>query len=136
MRRDFGTGALATEVAVGPGAAEVAAWPWAAEVTAGARGCGSDCWARAEEVAAGPWAVWRDLVRQTLPLPYQTNFTSSIVRQIAVSRTEPRLAVAVEFRAAVAVEPRLAVAVEFREGEALASGCGQEHKATISHSTV
>ena len=54
-----------------------------------APGCGSDCWTRG--------CVER-LVRQTLPLPYQTHLRTQSVRQIAVSRTEPRLAVAVEFR--------------------------------------
>ena len=67
-------------MAAGSRAEEVAAGPRVAEVAAGPRGC-----------------VER-LVRQTLPLPYQTHLRTQSVRQIAVSRTEPRLAVAVEFR--------------------------------------
>lgn len=78
--RGFGPGPGLRKWLLDQGCVEVAAGPGLAEVVAGPRGC-----------------VER-LVRQTLPLPYQTNFTSSIVRQIAVSRTEPRLAVAVEFR--------------------------------------
>ena len=52
-------------------------------------------------LGSGLWEWLLDperLVRQTLPLPYQTHLRTQSVRQIAVSRTEPRLAVAVEFR--------------------------------------